>query len=188
MKIDAAELPVFLVAVNFHCKVIEWNPKAAEITGLARSDALEKDVGDCLDLITNPTEEGSYAKEIKSVIIDVLHSEALLSHEFLASRAYGDRGHNMLLNISALRDESGSVLGAMVVGQDIKKHKQSERNQMADGDEIRMLFENATSLIIGTDSSGLINVWNPQMTEVTGFSKEDCLGKDFVQVRINSRV
>jgi PAS domain-containing protein len=103
----------------------------------------------------------------------------LLSQEVLAP--IGDGEYYMLLNISALRDESGSPLGAVVVGQDIKEQKLLPGAQ--DGHEIRLtLSENANSLIFGMDSSGLINVWNMQMTEITGFSREECVGKDFVQV------
>jgi PAS domain-containing protein len=180
MKIDAAKLPVFFVAVDHQCRVIEWNPKAAEIIGISKADALERDIGDCLNILTNPNAELSQEMGIKSLIIDVLHNDALSSHEVLASVVGG--GYNLLLTISALYDECNSLLGAMVVGQDIKQYEILERNRVAGGHEIRKLFEKSTSLIIGIDSSGLINVWSIQMKEVIGYSTDECIGRHFVQV------
>jgi PAS domain S-box-containing protein len=182
MKVDTAELPVFFVAVDHECRVIEWNPKAEEITGLARSDVLEKDVGDCLKIsVTSyPDTERSQAKGIRDIIIDIIHSEILLRKEVLAP--VGD-GEYFMLNISALRAENGSPLGAVVVGQDIKQHKPLP-TRAQDEHEFQTFFENSNSLIFGVDSCGLIYLWNMQMTEATGFSKEECVGKHFVQVRI----
>ena len=120
------------------------------------------------------------------MIIDALHGETLHSHEFTAP-ADGGKEYNLLLNISVLRDERGTLLGSVVVGQDIKEHKRSELNRVSDGQDILTFFENTTTLTVGMDFSGLINIWNIQMTEVTGFTKEESVGKNFVQVRTLAR-
>jgi PAS domain S-box-containing protein len=185
MKIDTVELPIFCMAVDTQCRVMEWNPMASKITGLAKQDVLGKDVGDCLSTNTMPKEAD--AKGIKSIIIEVFRNNADPILEILVPCA-GDRECILLLNISLLHDENGSLVGAILVGQDIKEHKRPvkrlEKSQMADGQSIRNLFEKTTTLIIGMDSSGLINIWNIQMMEVTGFSKEESVGQNFVKVRM----
>ena len=181
MKIDTNQLPIFFVAVDKHCRVIEWNLTVTEITGRARADALDKDVEDCLNILTNPTAVTTPFKGIKSTISNVFHNEPLLKQEFRV-QALGDSHYELLLNFSALHDEHGSLLGALIVGQDIKEQKPFERNRVADGQHIRNFFEHSTVLMVGMDSCGLIKTWNIQMFEVTGFSKEESVGKNFVQV------
>lgn len=184
MKIDTAQLPVFCLVVDTQCRIIEWNTVAATITGLARKNVLGKDVGDCLSTITTPNKADACrkAKGIKSIVIEVFQTTVCTIHEILVPTV-GEGDHILLmLNISLLNDENGSLLGAVIVGQDIKEHKRLDKNQMTDGDSVRYFFEKTNTLIIGMDSSGLINSWNIKMMEVTGFSKEESVGKNFLQV------
>lgn len=182
MKVDPRQLPIFFVAVDHQARVIEWNPKAAEITRLTRADAVEKDIEDCLNVQNCQCSELSNGKGIKSMIIDVLQSKDIVSHEYLVP--IGDREHHLglLLTISALYDESSLLLGAMLVGQEIKQKELSGRNGVVEDHADSMFLENTSSLVVGIDSSGKIKQWNFQMAKVTGFSKEECLGNDFVQV------
>jgi PAS domain-containing protein len=181
MKVDPRQLPIFFVAVDHQARVIEWNPKAAEITRLPGADALEKDIEDCLNGQNCLCTELSTGKGIKSIIIDVLQSKDITSHEYLVP--VGDREYQLLLTISALYDEVGLLLGAMLVGQEIKRKDFSGRNRVVEDHDTQFIIEDTSLLVVGIDSSnGLINVWNSLMAKVTGFSKEECLGKDFIQV------
>jgi PAS domain S-box-containing protein len=50
--------------------------------------------------------------------------------------------------------------------------------------ELRQFIETANAPIFGIDSNGLVNEWNQTSEKITGFSKEEVLGKDFVKTYI----
>ena len=50
--------------------------------------------------------------------------------------------------------------------------------------ELRQFIETANAPIFGIDSNGLVNEWNQTSEEITGFKKEDVLGKDLVETYI----
>ena len=48
-------------------------------------------------------------------------------------------------------------------------------------DEVRTLLESANSPVFGIDADGNINEWNNKAAAITGFSKEEVMGKHLVQ-------
>lgn len=73
-----------------------------------------------------------------------------------------------------LFEKDGKYLGAMAMITDITERKQAEA-------QIRKLsyaVEQSTSIVIITDTNGLIDYVNPKFTEVTGYTKEEVIGKN----------
>ncbi|MFT6801832.1 MAG: PAS domain S-box-containing protein [Salibacteraceae bacterium] len=50
--------------------------------------------------------------------------------------------------------------------------------------ELRQFIETANAPIFGIDNKGLVNEWNQTSEKITGFTKEDVLGKDLVKTYI----
>ncbi|MFT6282137.1 MAG: PAS domain S-box-containing protein, partial [Salibacteraceae bacterium] len=50
--------------------------------------------------------------------------------------------------------------------------------------ELRQFIETANAPIFGIDNNGLVNEWNQTSEKITGFSKEEVLGKDLVETYI----
>jgi PAS domain S-box-containing protein len=50
--------------------------------------------------------------------------------------------------------------------------------------ELTLLIDTANAPIFGIDSKGLVNEWNQTSEKITGFTKEEVLGKDLVQTYI----
>lgn len=55
-----------------------------------------------------------------------------------------------------------------------------EKTQVAQ--ELQTLIDTANAPIFGIDAQGLVNVWNSKTAEITGFSREEALGQDLLQV------
>ncbi len=76
-------------------------------------------------------------------------------------------------NIQPVFDESGIVTGVVVIFNDITDRKQAEREMQ----KLSLVIEQSNSLIIITNTEGIIEYVNQRFTEVTGYSFQDVHGK-----------
>jgi PAS domain-containing protein len=90
----------------------------------------------------------------------------------------------VLLNATTRRDVSGVVVGMIGVGQDITERKQVEVEKTRVAMELQTFIDTANAPIFGIDARGLVNEWNNKAAAITGFSREEVLGKNLVQVLI----
>ena len=88
----------------------------------------------------------------------------------------------VLLNATTRRDVSGAVVGMIGVGQDITERKQVEVEKTRVAQELQTFIDTANAPIFGIDAQGLVNEWNNKAAAITGFSREEVLGKNLVQV------
>ena len=93
----------------------------------------------------------------------------------------------VLLNATTRRDVSGAVVGMIGVGQDITERKQVEVEKTRVAQELQTFIDTANAPIFGIDARGLVNEWNNKAAAITGFSREEVLGKNLVQVNLLSR-
>ena len=90
----------------------------------------------------------------------------------------------VLLNATTRRDVSGNVVGVIGVGQDITERKQVEVENTRVAQELQTFIDTANAPIFGIDANGLVNEWNNKSAAITGFSREEVLGRNLVQVLI----
>jgi PAS domain S-box-containing protein len=90
----------------------------------------------------------------------------------------------VLLNATTRRDVSGNVVGVLGVGQDITERKQVEIEKTRVAQELQTFIDTANAPIFGIDANGLVNEWNNKSAAITGFSREEVLGKNLVEVYI----
>ena len=91
----------------------------------------------------------------------------------------------VLLNATTRRDVSGAVVGMIGVGQDITERKQVEVEKTRVAQELQTFIDTANAPIFGIDARGLVNEWNNKAAAITGFSREEVLGKNLVQVLVH---
>jgi diguanylate cyclase (GGDEF)-like protein/PAS domain S-box-containing protein len=78
------------------------------------------------------------------------------------------------LTISPIKDAAGRVIGASAIARDISLRKRSEQQLLLQS----AALEAAANAIVITDHKGKI-VWvNPAFTAMTGYTKEDVVGKN----------
>jgi PAS domain S-box-containing protein len=170
--IDTANAPIFGIDANG--LVNEWNNKSAAITGFSRKEVLGRNL--VQDFITK-----EYQVSVKEVLDNALQGREAANFEFPLYTKDQQRVE-VLLNATTRRDVSGNVVGVLGVGQDITERKQVEVEKTRVAQELQTFIDTANAPIFGIDANGLVNEWNNKSAAITGFSREEVLGKNLVQV------
>ena len=123
-----------------------------------------------------------YQQSVKDVLDNALQGSETANFEFpLYTR---DQWRvEVLLNATTRRDVSGNVVGVLGVGQDITERKQVEIEKTRVAQELQTFIDTANAPIFCIDAHGLVNEWNNKAAAITGFSREEVLGKNLVQVQ-----
>ena len=171
--IDTANAPIF--GVDARGLVNEWNNKAAEITKFSREEVLGKDLVEVYISL-------DYRASVRQVLLNALQGQVTANFEFpLNTKDY--RCVEVLLNATPRTDASGRIVGMLGVGQDITERKQVEAEKTRTAKELQTFIDTANAPIFGIDAGGLVNEWNNKSAAITGFSREEVLGRDLVLVR-----
>ena len=174
--IDTANAPIF--GIDTKGNVNEWNQKAAEITGRSKEEVMGHDL--VAEFI-----EPEFRDSVKTVLDNALNGVVTANFEF---PLYTKKGHRVevLLNATTRRDAHGNVSGVVGVGQDITERKVAEKQSETIANDLTKLIDTANAPIFGIDTNGLVNEWNQKAAEITGFSKEEVMGRDLVQEFISA--
>ena len=174
LLIDTANAPIF--GIDSKGLVNEWNQTSEKITGFTKGEVLGKDL-----VQTYITED--YRKSVRKVLDDALLGQETANYEFPIFSKDGQRVM-VLLNSSTRRNAKGKITGVLGVGQDISEIDKLRTASESIAKELRQFIETANAPIFGIDSKGLVNEWNQTSEKITGFTKDEVLGKDLVQTYI----
>jgi PAS domain S-box-containing protein len=174
LLIDTANAPIF--GIDNKGLVNEWNQTSESITGFTKDEVLGKDL-----VQTYITED--YRESVKKVLDDALLGQETANYEFPLFAKGGQRVM-VLLNSSTRRDAKGKITGVLGVGQDISEIDTLRTASESIAKELRQFIETANAPIFGIDSKGLVNEWNQTSEKITGFTKDEVLGKGLVQTYI----
>ncbi|CAE8591678.1 unnamed protein product, partial [Polarella glacialis] len=152
--IDAANAPI--VAVDRSGFVTLWNQKAEEVFQCPRHSALRRSLADFLH--KDDDRENFIA------------AQAFI----LAQPAPPPEGLNRT------HVQQRDVTGALFIGQDISELSKTAEAELAVQDLTR-LIRTVNAPIIGVDPFGCIEDWNNAAELLTGFTKEEAIGKHFAQ-------
>ena len=173
--IDTANAPIF--GIDAHGLVNEWNNKSAEITGFSREEVLGKDLVEVYI-------SADFRASVRQVLDNALLGQGTANFEFpLYTRDH--QRVEVLLNATPRTDVSGGIVGMLGVGQDITERKKVEVEKTRVAQELQTFIDTANAPIFGIDANGLVNEWNNKSAEITGFSRQEVLGRDLVQVYIS---
>ena len=171
--IDTANAPIF--GIDAGGLVTEWNNKAAEITKFSREEVLGKDLVEVYISL-------DYRASVRQVLSNALQGQVTANFEF-PLYTKDNKCVEVLLNATPRTDAFGRIVGMLGVGQDITERKQVEAEKTRVALELQTFIDTANAPIFGIDAAGLVNEWNNKSAAITGFSREEVLGKDFVLVR-----
>ena len=168
--VENANAPIFGIDTVGH--INEWNLAATEIIGYSKQEVMGRDLVE--EFISQ-----EYRTAVKEVLDKALQGIDTANYEFPMFTKDGGRVE-ILLNASARRNQSGAIVGVIGVGQDVTALIQSiaEREQVATN--LTLLLDTVNVPIFGIDASGMLNEWNRQAAEITGYSKEEVMGLDMV--------
>ena len=117
-----------------------------------------------------------YKVAVNAVLNKALQGKETDNFEFPFITKGGERVE-VLLNATTRRDTTGKILGVVGVGQDITELKRGKAELQRVANDLTLLIDTANAPIFGIDADGLVNEWNRKMAAITGFSKEEVMGK-----------
>ena len=88
---------------------------------------------------------------------------------------------DILLNAATRRGPDSSIIGVVGVGQNITELKTEKEQLSVIAQDLMRLIDYANAPIFGIDRTGKVNEWNRKAVAITGFSKEDVLGRNLVE-------
>merc|ERR1740117_1125786 len=169
--IETANAPIFGIDTNGY--VNEWNRKAAHITGFGKDEVMGQDL---VRKFITP----EYHASVREVLRNALGGEETANFEFPLYTKDGQRV-DVLLNAATRRDTEGAVTGVVGVGQDITEMNRGKQELSRVANDLTRLIDTANAPIFGIDASGLINEWNDKAAEITGYGKDEVMGRSLVK-------
>ncbi|MDP1999061.1 MAG: PAS domain S-box protein [Rhodoferax sp.] len=145
--------------------VTSWNPGATKIFGYQAEEMIGKSIQKLFP-IDRKVEETLILKRIR---------DGQTVDHFETVRVCKDgRKVDVSVTISPIRDHRGRIIGASKIARDITSQKVAET-------QLRLtsqVFTSTSEGILITDSNGLIVDANIAFSRITGFSREEVLGRD----------
>ena len=171
LLIETANAPIF--GIDAGGLVNEWNRKAVEITGFAKEEVMGQSL--VAKFITP-----EFQDSVRGVLTKALGGAETANFEFPLYTKDG-QPVDILLNAATRRGPDGAIVGVVGVGQDITELKQEKVEMSRVADDLMRLIDYANAPIFGIDQDGKVNEWNRKAAEITGFSKDEVIGRSLVQ-------
>ncbi len=153
-----------IISKNLDGRIITWNRGAEKMYGYTSEEMDGHDLSVLLppDKLTENLATMEAVREGRS--IEGLETQRLTKTGSLL---------DVILSVSPLKDADGCIIGASTIARDITQRKRSEK-------ELKLqsaALEAAANAIVITDFKGTILWVNPSFTAMTGYRKEEVLGK-----------
>jgi len=155
--------PQAILSLDRNLVIDNWNESAERIFGYSRQEVLGK--------ISPTIPKGSY-ESVKKMYAKVFEKGESLSYEGLRKRRDGTDVH-IVAYAGPIRNNAGKVIGAMVLIEDITKHKQIEKTNAY----LRQGIEKSDNAIFLTDNQGKITYVNPAFEALYGYRLSEVVGK-----------
>ncbi len=122
--------------------------------------------------------------ELAELILNSLKQQNQWKGELVAQRKDGST-FDVQLSVDLIRDSEGHPRACMGIFADITERKLAE----AELRKFKRAVEQSPAIVVITDPGGEIEYLNPRFTEITGYKREEILGKNsrFLQSGAHSR-
>jgi len=170
-----------VIMINKMGKVVEFNRKAEKILGYKENEI----IGSSVEILAPPEQLEIQRRGFKRVIKEgrPYSPRGIRENEWVRKD-----GTRVLLEISMFimeAEEEELLMGAFF--RDISARKQVEEALQREKEFSKMIIETADVLIVTLDLEGKITLFNKKAEEVTGYTRSEVMGKDFIKVLIQER-
>jgi diguanylate cyclase (GGDEF)-like protein/PAS domain S-box-containing protein len=154
-----------IIGKNLDGVITAWNRGAEKLYGYAGAEVIGRDLS-----VIVPPEKKPEVTAILEAVRDGKSIEGFETHRNTKKGLLID----VALSISPTRDSNGRVTGASTIARDITLRKRSEEQLKLQS----AALEAAANAIVITDSKGTILWINESFTTMTGYAKEEIVGKN----------
>lgn len=179
-------LPDATFSIDNEGKVLSWNKRIEEITGIKSEEIIGKGNHEyslpfyrerrpgLVDLILNSEKEFDIRYD------NLRREEGTIEGE---AKIFSPNGEiiNVWAKATKLRDSSGNIIGAIESIRDITEAKSIED----DLKKVYMAIDQGPGIVVITDIEGNIEYANPKFVEVTGYTAKDVLGENLRIMKSN---
>lgn len=186
--IDGSSIPSFVI--NQKRRVIYWNTAIELLSGIKREDIIgTSDQWRAFYTERRPTmadlivDEAS-AKKIESYYPDSYEQSRLIEGAYEAVSFFHDMGNSgrwLHFTASPIKDDSGSIIGAIETLDDITERRVVEDALMESEKSYRALFESAYDAIWVHDMDGTILTANDALSVLCGYPLDELVGMSVKQ-------
>jgi PAS domain S-box-containing protein len=165
------QLPFAVYVCDRDGLVLRYNRRAAELWGRSPKfgDPNERFCGSYQ--MFRP--DGSLLPHHQCPMADVLRTGvSVREQEVHIERPDGSRGI-ALVDIEAVKDSAGNIVGAVNCFQDITERKRGEEAAL----RLAAIIESSGDAIVGIDLDGIVTNWNSGAERIFGYLSEEIIGK-----------
>lgn len=154
-----------ITSVELNGRVTSWNHGAERVYGYSAAEAWGRHISFCLPPEKHGELSGLLQKIADGEVIERFDTQRLTKKGAII---------DVSLSVSAIKDEIGKIVGVSGIARDVTAHRSAEKQLLL---QLSALDAAANGIVI-TDRHGAI-VWaNQAVTGMTGYSKEEVLGKN----------
>lgn len=164
--------PVAIIVLDSSGHIKMWNPSAERIFGWTEKELLNQPIPAMLK-----GRQGEY-RVLRSKI---LRGESCINLEMQQRRRDGVP-IDISVSTAPLCNSNGKITGIVGIITDITEHKRMVNEIRQARDYAENLIETANVMVVGLDIMGNIRVFNKTAEEITGYTKDDILGKKWFDV------
>jgi PAS domain S-box-containing protein len=170
------QLPFAVYVCDRDGLVLRYNRRAAELWG--RSPQLRDPNERFCGSYRMFRPDGSLLPHHQCPMADVLRTGvSVREQEVHIERPDGLRGI-ALVDIEAVKDSDGNVIGAVNCFQDITERKRTEEATL----RLAAIVENSDDAIVSKDLHGIITTWNSGAERIFGYLAEEIIGKPIMML------
>ncbi|GKV45018.1 hypothetical protein SLEP1_g52151 [Rubroshorea leprosula] len=174
--IETATAPIF--AVDIDGCINGWNAKVAELTSLSVEEAMGKSL--VHDLVYK-----EYQENVDKLLYRALQGEEDKNVE-IKLKTFGSEDHKaiyVVVNACSSKDYTNNIVGVCFVGQDVTGHKVVMDKFINIQGDYKAIIHSPNPLIppiFASDENTCCLEWSTAMEKLTGWSREEIIGKMLV--------
>jgi len=174
--IDTSPDGIRIVCKDF--KVKKMNKAMEEMTGVSR----EKGIG----MLCREMSHSENCGTSNCFMARILKEGKRIESESVRENAKGEKRFYLEV-VSPWLDDKGNIIGIIEDFRDITDLKKAEQALKDSKSHFKNLFDHMVDPVVIIDSKGVFLDINEKVEEITGFSKKELLGKNFLKVKIATK-
>ena len=172
LRVTLASIGDAVIATDVTGRVSFLNPMAEALTGWTQAEA----AGVALEHVFAVIHESSRRPVESPAARALTHGTAVgeSNHTLLVARDGTERAVDD--SAAPIRDESGDVIGAVLIFRDVGEKRRAERALEMNEARKAAILATALDAIITIDHEGKVVEWNPAAERTFGYTRRDVLG------------
>lgn len=158
-----------IISKDLNGVISTWNRGAEQLFGYTADEVIGKP-------ITILIPEGRFNEE--PAILSRIRSGRPVEHYETIRKHKDGSLLNISLSVSPIRDESGTVIGASKIARNISEQKRAQEAILFQAS----LLDAVEEAVVATDLNGRITYWNSFAERLYGWTSQEVIGADVVEV------